>query len=119
MTDTRTPWRLAGYAVLGLALVALLVGWNAASLPESWIERWILHKLPLGSSIVALRNAVDEEGWKTVDEGVTDGGSLVIVDIGRSRLTRQAVWIRFSFDRFGRLIEVEVEKRSVTSASAT
>lgn len=111
MTTPRTRWRLAGFAVLALALAALFVGWNAASLPESWIERWVLHKLPLGSSIVAVRNAIDEEGWKTVDEGVTDAGSLVIVDIGRALITRRSVWIRFAFDRFGRLIEVDVERR--------
>ena len=111
MPDSRTRWRLAGLAVFGLALVAIVIGWNAASLPESWIERWILHKLPLGSSIVAVRNAIDEEGWRTVDEGVSDSGSLVIVDIGRAPLTRRSVQIRFGFDRFGRLIEVDVERR--------
>ena len=111
MTTPRTRWRLAGFAALALALAALVVGWNATSLPDSWIERWILHKLPLGSSIVAVRNAIDEEAWKTVDEGVTDDGSLVIVDIGRALLTRRSVWVRFGFDRFGRLIGVEVERR--------
>jgi hypothetical protein len=110
MSAERATWRIAGIAVLGLAVAALVIGSNPANLPESWLERWILRKLPLGSSIVAVRNAIDEEGWKTVDEGVSDTGSLVIVEIGRARVPRKYAYVYFAFDRYGRLVSVEVRK---------
>jgi hypothetical protein len=110
MSTERSRWRLAGLAVLGLALAALVLGSNPANLPEPWLERWILQKLPLGSSIVAVRGAIDEERWRTADEFVRDTGSLVLVEIGRTWGSRKYVYVHFSFDRFGRLGGVRVEK---------
>ena len=114
MSDPRASWRLAGVAVLGLAVVAFVIGINPANLPESWIERWLERKLPAGSSIVTVRNAIDEEGWKTVDEGVSHSGSVVLVEIGRGWLSRKYVYVSFSFDRFGRLGQVRVQKAATT-----
>lgn len=110
MSVDRATWRIAGLAVLGLAVAALVLGSHPANLPEPWLERWVLRKLPLGSSIVAVRNEIDAEGWQTVDEGVSDTGSLVIVEIGRSWVSRKYAYARFAFDRFGRLVSTEVEK---------
>ncbi|HEX6099345.1 MAG TPA: hypothetical protein VF432_23725 [Thermoanaerobaculia bacterium] len=110
MSDERSRWRFAGLAVLGLALAAFVIASNPANLPAPWIERWLLQKLPLGSSIVAVRDAIDDEGWKTADEFVQDTGSLVLVEIGRTWPSREHVYVHFSFDRFGRLGGVRVEK---------
>jgi hypothetical protein len=96
--------------VLVFAIVALAVGSNPANLPEPLIERWIVRELPLGSSIVAVRNEIDREGWKTVDEDVSDTGSVVVVEVGRSWVSRKYVTVYLSFDRFGRLNDVRVEK---------
>ena len=108
----RARWQAAGVVVLVFALGALAVGWNPANLPAPLIERWILHKLPLGSSIVAVRNAIDEEGWEAVDEMVSDDGSIVIVEIGRRMFPRNYIYMQFGFDRFGRLISTEMMKRA-------
>jgi hypothetical protein len=112
MSADRATWRIAGIAVLGLAVAALILGSHPANLPEPWLERWVLRKLPVGSSIVAVRNTIDAEGWKTVDEGVSDTGSLVIVEIGRAWASRKYAYAHFTFDRFGRLVSVEVEKNA-------
>jgi hypothetical protein len=110
MSNERSRWRFAGLAVLGLALAAFVITYNPANLPASWLERWLLQKLPLGSSIVAVRDAIDAEEWKTADEFVQDTGSLVLVEIGRTWPSRKYVYVHFSFDRFGRLGGVRVEK---------
>lgn len=111
MSDERSRWRLAGLALLGLALAAVVIASHPANLPQPLLERWVLQKLPLGSSIVAVRGAIDEEKWKTADEFVRDtGSSLVLVEIGRTWLSRKYVYVHFTFDRFGRLGGVRVEK---------
>ena len=97
-------------AILGLAVVALVLVWSPGNLPESWIQRWLLAKLPLGSSIVAVRQTTEKERWKTVAESVNDDFSTVVVEIGETWLPREHVIARFSFDRFGRLAGVEVSK---------
>src|SRR5688572_14963179 len=112
MSSERARWRNAGLAILGLVVVALAIGSNPANLPERWIERWLLRKLPLGSSIVAVRTAIEEERWKTVDEAVSDAGSVVVVEIGRAWVPRKYVYAYFSFDRFGRLTSLRVVKSS-------
>ena len=115
MSDERARWRLAGLAVLGLAVAVFVFGSNPANLPESWVERWLAKKLPIGSSIVAVRNSIDNEGWKLVEEGVSDGSSIVVVEVGRAWLTRKSVRARFEFDRFGRLVDIEVTSTSAAS----
>lgn len=117
MSDERARWRLAGLAVLGFAILALVVFINPANLPESWIERWLQRRLPPGSSIVQVRNTIEDEGWKTVNEWVTDTGSLVLVDIGRAWVPRRYVFVYFAFDRFGRLIAVDAQKHARPSAT--
>jgi len=112
MNAERARWLSAGVAVLLFAALTLAVGSNPANLPDSWIERWLVKKLPLGSSIVAVRTAIDEENWKTIDEAVSDTGSVVIVEIGRATFLRNYVYVHFSFDRFGRLGQVRVEKQA-------
>lgn len=112
MSDERATWRIAGLVAVVLAVAALVIASNPANLPEAWIERWLLRKLPPGSSIVAVRTAIDEERWKTVDEGVSDAGSVVVVEIGRAWVPRRYVYAYFSFDRFGRMMSLRVDKSS-------
>jgi hypothetical protein len=112
MSSQRARWLAAGVLVFALAVVGFVIGMNPANLPESWIERWLEQKLPPGSSIVAVRNAIDEEGWTTVDEGVSDTGSIVLVHIGNGWLPRRHVVVYFTFDEFGRLVSVDVQKRA-------
>ncbi|HEV7240342.1 MAG TPA: hypothetical protein VGQ36_13970 [Thermoanaerobaculia bacterium] len=109
MSDERARWRLAGGAVLALAVVALLAI-NIANLPESWLERWLDTKLPQGSSIVMVRTVIEKEQWRTVREWVGPETSLVLVLLGRGGLPRKYVYAYFTFDRFGRLINVDVQK---------
>lgn len=113
MSDERARWRAAGLAVLGFAVIAFVVGRNPANFPEPWIERWLQHKLPPGSSIVAVRQTIEDEGWKTANEWVADTGSLVLVDMGTSWVPQRRVAVYFSFDPFGRLIAIDVQKRRV------
>lgn len=110
MIDDRARWRAAGIAILALAILALVLGANPENLPEPWIQRWVEKKLPPGSSIVAVRQTIEKERWKTVDESVNDNFSVVVVEIGDAWLPREHVHVRFSFDRFGRLATVEVAK---------
>ncbi len=65
-----------------------------------------------------VRNTIDAEGWKTVDEGVSDTGSLVIVEIGRAWVSRKYAYAHFTFDRFGRLGTVRVERDETAWAPA-
>ena len=119
MSDELARWRVAGLAILGVAVVVLAIGSNPANLPEAWIERWLQKKLPCGSSIVAVRDTIDDEGWKTVKEWVSSSGSLVLVDMGRGWPPRRYVYVYFTFDAFGRLVNVDVQKhRDVFSASS-
>jgi hypothetical protein len=110
MSDERATWRIAGIAILGLALAAFVLGSNPANFPESWIERWLRHELPAGSSIVAVRNTIEKEGWTTADEWVLDTGSVVLVHIGIAWFPRRYVYAFLSVDRFGRLVSVRVQK---------
>jgi hypothetical protein len=110
MIDDRARWRAAGIALLGLAVLACVLWLNPTNLPESWIQRWVEKKLPLGSSIVAVRQTIEKEGWKTIDESINDSFSTVIVRIGETWLPRQPVYVWFSFDRFGRLAALRVTK---------
>jgi hypothetical protein len=110
MNAERARWQIAGVAVLLLALGAFIIGSNPANLPEPLIDHWIRNELPLGSSIVAVRNEIEKEGWTTVYEAISDDGSTVVVQIGRSWLTRNYAKLYLSFDRFGRLAAVRVEK---------
>jgi hypothetical protein len=110
MSNERARWRIAGLAVLGLAVVALVIGINPANLPEPWLDRWLQQKLPDGSSIVVVRHAIEDEGWQTVDEWVADTGSLVLVHLGDGWLPRRYVYVYFAFDRYGRLVSVDVQK---------
>ncbi|MGZ5472491.1 MAG: hypothetical protein ACXW31_01100 [Thermoanaerobaculia bacterium] len=120
MSDERARWRAAGVAVLAFAIVALVIGINPSSLPESWLERWLERRLPQGSSIVAVRQAIDEKGWQTVDEWVSADGSLVLVHMGNAWLSRRYVYVYFGLDRFGRLTSIDVQKHAtrITSTSA-
>ncbi|MGZ5434014.1 MAG: hypothetical protein ACXWH7_13910 [Thermoanaerobaculia bacterium] len=120
MSDERARWRAAGVAVLALAIIALAVAINPANLPESWLERWLEGRLPQGSSIVAVRQAIDEKGWQTVDEWVSADGSLVLVHMGNAWLSRRYVYVYFGLDRFGRLTSIDVQKHAtrITSTSA-
>ncbi len=118
MSDERARWRAAGIAVLGLAVLALVVGWNPANLPEPLIQRWIATKLPAGSSIVAVRQAIEEEKWKTVRDEVLDDALFVFVDIGKSSFSREYVYVGFWFDRFGRLQFVRVTKSATPLSGA-
>jgi len=117
MSDERARWLLAGGAVLALALVALLFAINTANLPEPWLERWLDMKLPQGSSIVTVRTIIEKEQWQTVKEWVGPETSLVLVLLGRGGLPRKYVYVYFTFDRFGRLTNVDVQK-SATLISA-
>jgi hypothetical protein len=111
MIGERASWRVAGIAILGLAVVALVIAWNPAMLPERWIQRWIEQKLPAGSSIVAVRQTIEAEEWTTVGEQVYGDSSTVSVHIGNSRIPRRFVYADFTFDRFGRLLGIRVTKR--------
>lgn len=110
MSDEHSVWRSAGVAVLGLALLAFLLAMNPVNLPESWVERWLDARLPAGSSIVAVRQAIDDRKWTTVDEGMSKSGSLVLVHLGDSWLPRRYVYAFFAFDRYGRLTSIDVQK---------
>jgi hypothetical protein len=111
MSAERATWRIAGIAVLGLALAAFAFASHLPNLPEPWIGRRLYGKLPSGSSIVAVRTTIDEEGWKTVDESVSHTRSVVIVEIGRAwPPSRKYVYVHFTFDRFGRLGFLRIEK---------
>ena len=115
MSHERARWRAAGIAVLALAVLALAVGMNPVNLPEPWLERWLQVKLPLGSSIVAVRQAIDDEKWTTVNEWVSHNGSLVLVHMGDAWIPRRYVYVYLGFDRFGRLISVDVRKERTES----
>lgn len=110
MIEERARWRAAGIAVLGLAVIALVIGLNPANFPESWIKRWLELKLPYGSSIVAVRQAIDDEEWQTVKDEVFDTESIVLVHLGNAWVPQRYVYVFFGFDRFGRLVSIHVEK---------
>jgi len=110
MRDERARWRLAGVAALAFAAAALVIGLNPANLPEPWLERWLDTKLPQGSSIVIVRTVIEKEQWRTVKEWVGPESSLVLVLLGRGGLPRKYVYAYFTFDRFGRLVNVDVQK---------
>ena len=112
MNAERATWRIAGAAVLALAIAAFAIGSHVPNLPESWIERWLQKKLPFGSSIVVVRDTIDKQGWKSVKEWVSDNGSLVLVDMGRGWLPRRYVYVYFTFDAFGRLVSIDVQKHT-------
>ena len=110
MSDERARWFFAGGAVLALALFTLVFSSNLANLPEPWLERWLDAKLPQGSTIVAVRTVIEDEHWQTVKEWVGGESSLVLVHVGHGGLPREHVYVYFTFDRFGRLINIDVQK---------
>ena len=110
MRDERARWRWAGGAIFALALVALVFAIDLADLPEPWLERWLDAKLPQGSSIVDVRTAIENEKWRTMKEWIGPDSSLVLVHLGRGGLPRQDVDVYFTFDRFGRLMNIDVQK---------
>lgn len=120
MSGERARWRAAGVAGLALAVIALVIGINPSNLPEPWLERWLEERLPQGSSIVAVRQTIDEKGWQTVNEWVSAEGSLVLVRMGNAWLSRRYVYVYFGLDRFGRLTSIDVQKHAtrITSTSA-
>lgn len=110
MSDERARWRAAGIAVLGLSVLALVIGLNPANFPESWVKQWLESQLPYGSSIVAVRQAIDDHDWETVKDRVFENDSFVLVHIGNSWVPPRYVYVFFGFDRFGRLISIHVTK---------
>jgi hypothetical protein len=111
------PRVLGALAALLLPVVALAV-FSPLSAPEAWIERWLQSKLP-NPSYVAVRTLIEREQWRPAAQGFSGDGSVVIVQIGRDRVRQQYVTAEFRFDRFGRLMDLRVEKsRAPIAASA-
>ncbi len=49
-----------------------------------------------------------------MNEWVADTGSLVLVDMGTSWVSPRRIAVYFTFDPFGRLIAIDVQKRAVS-----
>lgn len=105
--------------VIALILASIAVAANPSNLPESWLQWWITRKLPAGSSIVLVRDTIESEQWKSVDDWRTDTGFLVQVSLGREWPPRRRyVMAFFVFDAYGRLLGTSVRKsESLTSPS--
>ncbi|HEX6088304.1 MAG TPA: hypothetical protein VF266_27480 [Thermoanaerobaculia bacterium] len=117
MRAERARW--LGGGVIALILACIAVAANPSNLPQSWLEWWLGRKLPAGSSIVAVRDAIESEQWKNVDDWRTDSGFLVQVSLGREWPPRRRhVMAFFVFDSYGRLLGTSVRKSdSLTSPS--
>lgn len=118
MSDERG--RRLAQGVIALLVIALGVAANPLNLPVAILEQWIERKLPPSSSIVAVRNAIEQERWQTVDEWEAPGGFGVRVLLGREWLPRRRyVYAFFVFDPFGRLRTTSISKNvNPVSASA-
>jgi hypothetical protein len=116
MRAERARW--LGGTVIALILACIAVAANPWNLPEPWLEWWIERKLPAGSSIVVVRDTIERERWKSVDDWRTDTGFLVQVSLGREWPRRRQVMAFFVFDAYGRLLGTSVRKgESLTSPS--
>ena len=104
--------------MLALIVACIAVAANPWNLPEAWLEWWLERKLPAGSSIVDVRDAIEREQWKSVDDWRTATGFLVQVSLGREWPRRRHVTAFFVFDLYGRLLGTSVRKsESLTSPS--
>ena len=104
--------------MIALILACIAVAANPWNLPEAWLEWWLERKLPAGSSIVVVRDTIESEQWKSVDDWRTDTGFLVQVSLGREWPRRRQVMAFFAFDAYGRLLDTSVRKgESLTSPS--
>ena len=100
-----------------LLLIVTLAVFSPLSAPEAWIERWLEWRLP-SASYVAVRTLIEREQWQPGAQGFSGDGSVVIVQIGRDRIRRTYVTAEFRFDRFGRLVDLRVEKSRVPIAAS-
>ena len=117
MSDERA--RRIALGVIALLVVVIGAAANPLNLPVSWLERWMERKLPPASSIVAARNAIEQERWQTVDEWDAPEGFGVPVLLGREWPPRRRyVYAFFVFDPFGRLLTTTIRK-SVSPVSVS
>ena len=109
MSDERG--RRVAVGVIALLVIALAIAANPLNLPVSILEQWMRRKLPPSSSIVAVRNAIEQERWETVDEWDAPAGFGVRVLLGQEWLPRRRyVYAFFVFDPFGRLVATSIQK---------
>ena len=117
MTDERA--KRIGCAAIALVLVSIAIAANPLNLPVFILDQWMDRKLPPPSSIVVVRNTIEQERWQTAGEWDLGDNSGVQVLLGREWYPRRRyVYAFFIFDPFGRLLSTTIRK-SVTPLSAS